>query len=74
MHNFNGMGWGMGFGWLIGIFVVAVVIWAISKGINTSSNPSVIEKKSAINILKERYANGEINKQEFEEKKSILDN
>lgn len=47
------MGWGMEFGWLIGILVIVVVIWAITKGINTSNNPSLIEKKSAIDILKE---------------------
>ncbi len=76
MHGLNGMNWGMGFGmgfgWLIGILVLFFVIWAITKGFNTSNNPSIVEKKSTIDILKERYARGEINKQEFEEKKRVL--
>lgn len=72
MHGLNGMGFGMGFGWLIGILILVFIIWTITKGFNISKNPTKIEKKSAIDILKERYARGEINKQEFEEKKNIL--
>jgi putative membrane protein len=69
----NGMnnGWGMGFGWIIGLFVLIAIIWIIFKTINQNNKPAQLDK-SALDILKERYASGEINKEEFEEKKKGL--
>jgi putative membrane protein len=71
-------GWGMG--WFGGIFslifwillivgMVFLIRWLIhmSKGHSESQSGS-----RAIEILKERYARGEIDKQEFEEKKKDL--
>ncbi len=73
MYGMNGMSWGMGFGWFFGIVVLVLVIWAITKGFSTKNNPSPTERKSALEILKERYARGEINKEEFEKiKQNIL--
>ncbi len=67
-------GWGMGFGWLAGIIFLVVLIWLIVKVTNQthagSSNQSV--KNSALDILKERYARGEIGKEEFEGKKKDI--
>jgi putative membrane protein len=73
-------GWGMG--WIGGIFmilfwiliVVALVLfirWLVqnTRGGTTSSRT---ESSRALDILKERYARGEIDKQEFEEKKRDL--
>lgn len=67
----GGMGWGMGFGGLLMlIFWGAVIVGAVvlvrwmldqSKG-----------GKSALQILQERYARGEIDKAEFEERKRNL--
>lgn len=71
-YGMNGMGWGMGFGWLIGITLLIVLIWAFARGINPGNNSISTEKKSALDILKERYAKGEINKDEFEEKKHAV--
>jgi len=68
MHGFNGMSWGMGFGWIFGLFVLILLIWLVVRTINSSNRPSPHEIKSAIDILKERYARGEIDKEEFEEK------
>jgi putative membrane protein len=79
-----GMGPGMmgGYGgWFMGIvnivFWVAVIIGVVYliKFISSSSKQSPHETKkgdSALDILKERYAKGEINREEFEEKKKIL--
>ena len=74
------MGWGM-MGWAGGIMmiifwiviIVAVVIfirWMIST--ERQRHPFLEQKESAIDILKKRYARGEINKEEFEQKKQDL--
>lgn len=61
-------GWGMGFGmigmvlfWGLIIFGIVALLRRLSGGSSTS--------KTALDILNERYARGDINLQEFEEKK-----
>lgn len=60
--------WGMGGGWMIlwWIFLIAVIAGVVAL-IARKGNPRA--EKSALDVLKERYARGEISKQEFEEKK-----
>jgi len=74
------MNWGYG-GWFMGIiniiFWVAVIIGVIYliKFLSSSSKQGGREAKkgdSALDILRERYARGEINREEFEEKKKVL--
>jgi putative membrane protein len=77
MNGFGGHGWGMGMGmcwwWIIGLIIVIAVVWMFVKGMSLSNRPgNQPESKSALDILKERYARGEINKQEFEERKRDL--
>lgn len=77
------MGWGYGGGWfstIIGIILlVAVVVgvfflirWIISASTKQSGHESGAGD-SALEILRKRYASGEINKEEFEEKKKDLE-
>ncbi len=76
MHGFEGMSSGMGFSWIIGIVVLIVIVitWAITREFNINNKPTPTEKKTALEILKERYAQGEINKEEFEKiKQNILE-
>ena len=70
----------MGFGGIFGILFIGVIIWAVIQFAhkNNSNNPfdtdqSKIDKEeSALNILKKRYARGEINRDEYERMKQDL--
>ena len=63
--------WGMGFGWLIGLIIIILVVWLLIRS-RYCYYYHGWGGNSAIDILKERYAKGEISKQEFEEKKRDL--
>lgn len=69
-----GHGWGMGMGWwwIIGLIIVIAVVWMVVKSMNQNIGSTQSPGKSALDILKERYARGEIDKQEFEERKKDL--
>jgi putative membrane protein len=70
-HGFQGHGWGMSWGWIIGLIILIAAIWLIIKSIQ-QNKASADTHRSALDILKERYAKGEIDKNEFEEKKKDL--
>ena len=72
MHGFGGMGPGMGWGWIIGLILIALIIWLVIKTTRQSTGNTNAADKSPLDILKERYARGEIDKEEFEKKKSTL--
>lgn len=78
----NSMMWGfnnpMGFGWFGGIFmllfwiliiagIVVLIKWLVSQSHGTQG-----QGKTSIDILKERYAKGEINKEEFDKMRKDL--
>lgn len=71
----NPMGWlGWGVGGLIMIIFWVLIIWAIVAFFRGCRGSSYWRegKDQALEILKERYAKGEIDKKEFEEKKKDL--
>lgn len=80
------MGWGMGEGWgfghgLFGAFwmvlfwggIIALIVYAI-RGFRgpTHRNAPPASDKTPIDILRERYARGEIDKAEFDKRKKHL--
>lgn len=71
-----GMTGGYGFGWIFMILWAMLIIIGIVALVKWMSIPSAAEKHSgesrALNILKERYARGEIDEQEFQKKKHDL--
>ena len=85
MMNFGNFGYGFmgGFGWIFMVVFWGLVVWAIvslvrgnfgnGHGCGHDHGDGTHEKdKSPLEILKERYAKGEIDKKEFEEKKKDL--
>ncbi len=73
------MGWGMwGFGWIFMLLfwglVIAALIFLIKwlAGLRRSHPSSAKPHDSALEILRQRYARGEIDKEEFDQKKKDL--
>ena len=72
-HMGNGMGWGMGFGgifmvlfWVVIIAAVVVLARWLLGGFGQDDQAG---GKSALDVLKERYASGAIGREEFEQKR-----
>lgn len=70
----HGMGWGgMWFGSFFGLAMIGLVVWAIISLVNNSNrNDASAQQESALDILKKRYASGEITQKEFEQMKKDL--
>lgn len=71
----GGGGFGMFFGLIVMILVIAVIVGVIVllvRWLGGSSAHRGRTEKTALRILEERYARGEIDAQEFEERRRIL--
>lgn len=72
MYDGHMFGFGWGFMWLFWIFVIVGIVWLI-KVFMSESNGENKNSKTAKEILKERYAKGEIDREEFEQKLKDLE-
>ena len=76
MGDWSGWGWGMGFGWIFMILFWAVVILgivALGKWLFSVGGGRGGSGKSALNILEERYARGEIGREQYEQMRRDLE-
>ncbi len=68
---YDGHWFGGGFMWLFWVLLIVVVVWAVNAATDGGNNSSE-KQRSALDILRERYAKGEINQEEFKQKRSDL--
>lgn len=72
--HMDGFGWGlMGMGWIVMFVVIGLVVWAVVQTTSgSSSNKNNDSSASALRILAERYARGEIDDEEFRRRSDEL--
>ncbi|MHB2156221.1 SHOCT domain-containing protein [Calditrichota bacterium GD2] len=63
---------GMGFGWVYTLIFVALAVWLVYQIVQRNSSRPDESVKTPLEILKERYARGEISKPEFDRMKDDL--
>ena len=68
--------WGTAMGWWIGVWsvvfwggLIALIVWGITK---LAGRGDSAPKRNPLDIAKERYAKGEISREEFEQIKKDL--
>jgi len=79
MHNAGYAGFGGIISLIFWIIIIVLIVWAVkslARGGSFHDGPmmhhGIPKEDSALAILRERYAKGEINKEEFESRKKDL--
>ncbi len=75
-HMFDGFGWWMLFGglWML-IFwgaIIFLIVWGIRKLTEHGPEHRISARQDPLEIARERYARGEITREQFEQIKSDL--
>jgi len=60
--------------WILWAALIVLIVWGVKVFIDHtgSGGTSINKSKSPLEILRERYARSEIDKQEFEERRRVL--
>jgi len=77
MWGYDGFGFGgggMGLGMLLiwGLVIAAIVVLVRGFGAGPGTSASTVRDNTPLDILRERYARGEIDNNEFEQKRSDI--
>ena len=72
MHDWNWENWNMPMMWFVWIPLVILIVWLIMRLSNRESY-SQNREESPMEILKKRYARGEISEEEFQQQRKDLE-
>ncbi|MEJ2635264.1 MAG: SHOCT domain-containing protein [Calditrichia bacterium] len=75
-HGWGGAGWGgMWLGWLFWLIILIIIIWVVLRVLSSNQirRGDGGSGESALDILKKRYARGEISKEQFDKMKKDLE-
>jgi putative membrane protein len=74
MMNWGSYGWGMGFGWInmivFWVLIIAGIVYLVQA--ITGRYKKTDTNEAPLDILKKRYAKGEISKEDFDRMKDDL--
>lgn len=72
--HMSGFGWGMmGFGWIMGLLIIGLVVWAVVQSMQQNrSNAVQGAARTAESILADRFARGEIDDDEYRRRLDTL--
>ena len=74
MHNWMMDGWGMGLGFIFWVVLLVLIVaagfWFVRSQTTTSEGTE--RRSGGLNVLDERYARGEIEREEYLQKKHDL--
>lgn len=70
-HDGSMMGWHWGWGlfWLV---LAVVVVWGVARAMSSGGKTSTTAHNGAEESLRRRFAEGEITREEFEERLKVL--
>lgn len=60
-----GGGWGMGLGWIIQLAVLGLIVWAVISFVRSRPGHPGSGPDRSLEILKERYAKGELDEEAY---------
>jgi len=72
--NWGDGGWlGMGVGMLLWLVVIVVVVWLLLRVVTrTDASRPLVPRQTPEEILRERFARGEINEEEYRQRTELL--
>lgn len=70
MNGYAGHWFGGGFMWIFWIVLIVLVIWIVQGSLGNNNTP---KGENALEILKKRYAKGEIDKVEYDRMRKELE-
>ena len=72
MNETGSMFFGGGFMWIFWILIIVFIVYVIKAGMGNSTDDNN-SNESPLEILKKRYARGEIDEQEYERRRKELE-
>lgn len=74
MNGFGMHGGYMGMGWIFWILIIGLAVWIAVRVMKPEDREKETNIRSAVAILEERYARGEIDREDYMERKRDLEN